>query len=585
MKKFFNRVAAKFRAQVDKWLPSNDQCEPRGYVLMDAEQTNKSTAFTREERDEKGLRGLLPHKISTQDEQRDRALENLRRKTSPIEKYIDLSNLQDRNERLFYYTALSNIEEVMPLIYTPTVGEACEKFSHIFRKPRGMYITPDDKGKVREMLDNWPHDDVRVIVITDGERILGLGDLGANGMGIPIGKLALYTVCGGIDPAQCMPVMFDIGTNNEKLRNDPLYLGYPQERVRGKAYDALMQEFVEAVQEKFPKAVIQFEDFKTENAFRLLNQYRDKVTCFNDDIQGTAAVALAGVLASGRITGQDFKDQRIMFLGAGSAATGIADLMVKELQEKGLSEEEARKRISLVDSKGLVTKGRAKIEDNKKPFAQDHAPASLLEAINDLKPTVLIGATGVANTFTKEVVEAMSAINDRPVIFALSNPTSHAECTAQQAYEWSKGKAIFASGSPFDAVEYNGQTFKAGQGNNAYIFPGLGLGVVLSESEKVTDNMFLAAAKALAAQVTDEDLKTGTLYPPLSKIRDVSAKIATAVIVQAGDDNVFGVPQPPNCEEYVKKHMYNPSYDAGTPAPESKPAAKPQPKPAPGTAP
>ena len=346
-----------------------------------------------------------------------------------------------------------------------------------------------------------------------------------------------------------------------------------------------MQEFVEAVQEKFPRAVIQFEDFKTENAFRLLNQYRDKVTCFNDDIQGTAAVALAGVIASGRLTGKQLKDERIMFLGAGSAATGIADLMVKALQEKGLSEEEARKHISLVDSKGLVTKGRAKIEDNKKPFAQDHAPATLMEAISDIKPTILIGATGVANTFTKEVVEAMSANNDRPVIFALSNPTSHAECTAQQAYEWSKGKAIFASGSPFDAVEYNGQTFKPGQGNNAYIFPGLGLGVVLSESTKVTDNMFLAAAEALAAQVTDEDLKTGTLYPPLSKIRDVSAKIATAVIVTAGDDNVFGVPQPPNCEAYVKKHMYNPAYDPNAAAPAPKPETETKPQPKPGAAP
>lgn len=572
MKKFFNAVASKFRAQVDKWLPA--PAGRRGYDLLDEESENKSTAFTREERDAKGLRGLLPHKVTTQDEQRDRVLENLRRKCSPIEKYIDLSNLQDRNERLFYYTALTNIEEVMPLIYTPTVGEACEKFSHIFRKPRGMYITPDDKGKIREMLDNWPQDDVRAIVITDGERILGLGDLGANGMGIPIGKLSLYTICGGIDPEKCLPIMFDVGTNNEKLRNDPLYLGYPHPRVTGKAYDVLMEEFVAAVQDKFPKAMIQFEDFKTENAFRLLNTYRDKVTCFNDDIQGTAAVALAGVLASERITGTALKDERIMFLGAGSAATGIADLMVKAMQEKGVSEEEARKRISLVDSKGLVTKGREKIEDNKKPFAQEHAPASLLEAINDIKPTVLIGATGVAKTFTKEVIEAMSALNERPVIFALSNPTSHAECTAQQAYEWSKGKAIFASGSPFDAVEYNGQTFRPGQGNNAYIFPGMGLGITLSEATKVTDNMFLAAANALAAQVSDEDLKQGTVYPSLKNIREVSAKIATAVIITAGDDNVFGVPQPPNAEAFVKKSMYDPAYG---PKAQPKPGAAPKP--------
>jgi malate dehydrogenase (oxaloacetate-decarboxylating)(NADP+) len=582
MKKFFNKVAAKLRAGLDKLRPApviDCNC-PTGFDVLHDEAQNKSTAFTREERDEHGLRGLLPYKVSTQEEQKNRVLENLRRKTSDIEKYIDLTNLQDRNERLFYYTAMSDIEEIMPLIYTPTVGEACQKFSHIFAKPRGFYITPEDKGHIREMLDNWKQNDVRVIVITDGQRILGLGDLGANGMGIPIGKLSLYTVCGGIDPDKCLPVMFDIGTNNEKLRNDPLYLGYPQPRLEGKAYDELMAEFVAAVQDKFPKAVIQFEDFKTENAYRLLDQYRDKVTCFNDDIQGTAAVALAGVLASERLTGKKLKEERIMFLGAGSAATGIADLMVEALKEQGLSDEEARKRISLVDSKGLVTTGREKIEYNKKPYAQDHAPAPLLDAIKDIKPTILIGATGAPNTFTQEVVETMSALNDRPVIFALSNPTSHAECTAQQAYEWSKGKAIFASGSPFDAVEYNGQTFKPGQGNNAYIFPGVGLGVMLSEATKVTDGMFLTAAKALASQVTDDDLKTGTLYPPLKNIREVSAKIASAVIVQAGDDNVFGVPQPPDVENFVKKQMYDPSY-----GPQSAPSSKPQASPKPGAAP
>ncbi len=583
MKKFFNKVAAKLRAGLGLAPAPAVDCDcPTGFDVLHDEAQNKSTAFTREERGEHGLRGLLPYKVSTQEEQKNRVLENLRRKTSDIEKYIDLTNLQDRNERLFYYTAMSDIEEIMPLIYTPTVGEACQKFSHIFAKPRGFYITPEDRGHIREMMDNWKQDDVRVIVITDGERILGLGDLGANGMGIPIGKLSLYTVCGGIDPDKCMPVMFDIGTNNEKLRNDPLYLGYPHERLKGPAYDALMQEFVDAVKDRFPKALIQFEDFKTENAFRLLSKYRDYVTCFNDDIQGTAAVALAGILASERLTGHALKDERIMFLGAGSAATGIADLIVKALQEKGLSEEEARKRISLVDSKGLVTKGREKIEDNKKPFAQDHTSATLMEAMNDIRPTILIGATGVANTFTKEVVETMSALNERPVIFALSNPTSHAECTAQQAYEWSKGKAIFASGSPFDPVEYNGQTFKPGQGNNAYIFPGMGLGINLSESVKVTDNMFLAAARALASQVTDEDLKSGTLYPPLKNIREVSAKIATEVIVQAGDDNVFVVPQPPNCEDYVKKHMYDPSYGPEAAMPAPKPDTTPQQQPKPG---
>ncbi|HYD19010.1 MAG TPA: NAD-dependent malic enzyme [Patescibacteria group bacterium] len=562
MKKLFNAAADKFRRLLG---PRPAQGKD---VLHDA-ALNKSTGFTRDERDALHLRGLLPHKVTTQDEQVATALAQMRGKATPIEKYIYLSSLQDRNERLFYKLAQENIEEILPLIYTPTVGEASQKFSHIFRRPRGLYITPDDKGKIREILDNWPEKDVRAIVVTDGQRILGLGDLGANGMGIPIGKLALYTIAGGLDPQKALPVMFDIGTNNDILRNDPMYLGYPERRIQGAAYDALMQEFVEAVREKFPKAMLQFEDFKTENAFRLLNEYRDKIPSFNDDIQGTAAVALAGVLAASRVSGIDFKDQRIMFLGAGSAATGIADLMVKELQARGMSEEEARSRISLVDSKGLVTKGRAKIEDNKAPFAQDHAPAGLIEAINDLKPTVLIGATGSPNTFTREVVEAMTAINDRPVIFALSNPTSHAECTAEEAYRWSQGKAVFASGSPFPPVTLDGKTFQAGQANNAYIFPGLGLGVNLSEATKVTDGMFLAAARTLSEMVTEDDLEAGTLYPPLKDIRKVSAKIAEAVIIVAGNENVAVVSQPANLARHVESKMYDPAYDARPPAPKS----------------
>lgn len=567
MKKFFNAAADKLR----KWL---GPAPARGHDILNDAASNKSTGFTREERDAKGLRGLLPYRVSTQAEQEERALAQLRAKPSNIEKYIYLAGLQERNEKLFYQLAIRNIEEIMPLIYTPTVGEASQKFSAIFRRPRGLYITPEDKGHIREILDNWPEKDVRAIVITDGQRILGLGDLGANGMGIPIGKLALYTIGGGIDPQKALPVMFDAGTDNEVLRNDPMYLGYPHPRIKGKQYDALMQEFIEAVQEKFPKAMVQFEDFKTENAFRLLNEYRDKITSFNDDIQGTAAVALAGVLSAERITGKDFKDERIMFLGAGSAATGIADLMVKELQHRGLSEEEARSRISLVDSKGLVTKGREKIESNKAPFAQDHAPATLIEAIKDLKPTVLIGATGVAGTFTKEAVELMAAQNERPVIFAMSNPTSLTEATPQQVYEWSKGKAVYASGSPFPSVEFDGKTFVPSQSNNAYIFPGIGLGVTLSEATKITDSMFLAAARTLAKMVSEEDLKNGAIYPSLKDLRKVSAAIAREVIVIAGDENVFGVPQPPNLEQYIQKHMYNPNYD-------EKPAA-PKPAPAPG---
>jgi malate dehydrogenase (oxaloacetate-decarboxylating)(NADP+) len=531
MKKLFNKVAAKLRA---------------GWEKLHGREAQSSSA------------GLHPHHVLTQEQQKDLALENLRRKTSDIEKYLYLMGLQHSDGKLFYDTAIRHIEEIMPLIYTPTVGQACREFSHLPVDPKGIFITPEDKGKIRELLDNWPEEDVRVIVVTDGQRILGLGDLGANGMGIPLGKLALYTICGGIDPRQCLPVMFDVGTNNDPLRNDPFYIGYPHRRLTGAAYFALMDEFVTAVKNKFPKAIIQFEDFQTANAFKLLDLYRNKTACFNDDIQGTAAVALAGVYAAAKANGQDFKDQRIMFLGAGSAATGIAGLMVKALQECGLTEEEARGRLWLVDSKGLVTSARSTLEENKQPYAHDHAPMNLLDAIKDIKPTVLIGATGTPGTFTKEVIEAMSAINDRPVIFALSNPTSQAECTAQQAYEWSKGKALFASGSPFDAVEYDGKTFHPGQGNNAYIFPGLGLGAIACGATRITEEMFLAAAKTLAALVTPEDMKEGVLYPPLKNIRCVSECIAKAVIETACAQGVSSIPLPENLADFISKQVYDP---------------------------
>ncbi|MCE9507065.1 MAG: NAD-dependent malic enzyme [Alphaproteobacteria bacterium] len=537
MKNLFNKVAAKVRAGWDKF---------RG-------RKNEAPA------PEPDLRGLLPHRVLTQEQQKELVLENLRRKTSDIEKYLYLSLLQASDERLFYYTAFRHTEEIMPLIYTPTVGQACLEFSHLPLAPKGLYITPEDKGKIRELLDNWPEDDVRVIVITDGGRILGLGDLGANGMGIPLGKLALYTICGGIDPRHGMPVMFDVGTNNAKLRSDPLYIGYPHPRLTGTEYLELMDEFVTAVKAKFPKAIIQFEDFQTANAFKLLELYRNQATCFNDDIQGTAAVALAGVYASLKSSGQDFKDQRIMFLGAGSAATGIAGLMVRALQECGLSEEEARQRLWLVDSKGLVTAGRGTLEENKQPYAHDHAAMNLLDAIRDIKPTVLIGATGTPGTFTREVIEAMAAINQRPLIFALSNPTSQAECTAQQAYEWSQGQALFASGSPFEPVEYDGKTFRPGQGNNAYIFPGLGLGVMACGATRITEEMFLAAAHALAELVTAEDLRDGTLYPPLKNIRCVSEHIAKAVIETACAQGVSSIPLPPDIIGFISRQMYDPA--------------------------
>jgi len=485
--------------------------EVHGHHVLHDSANNKSTAFTREEREALGLRGLLPYRVSNQDTHQTRALANLRRKAYDIEKYIFLSGLQDRNEKLFYRMVIDNIEEIMPLIYTPTVGQACKEFAHIFRRSQGFYITPDDKGDIRKMLDNWHEDDVKVIVVTDGQRILGLGDLGANGMGIPIGKLALYTACAGIHPHQCLPVMLDVGTNNEEFLNDPLYMGYPHKRLEGQAYLDLVDEFVSALQDKYPESLLQFEDFLTPNAYKLLDTYREKILCFNDDIQGTAAVALSGVIASTRITGHKFSDLRIMFLGAGSAATGIGDLMVSAFMEQGLSEAEAVKRLWFVDQHGIIVKTRDDLMPHNIPYAHDHEQLSFVDAINTIKPHVLIGATGAPGTFTQEVIEAMSKHNDRPAIFALSNPTSRAECTAKQAYEWSGGKAIFTSGSPFESVEYGGKTHQPGQGNNAYVFPGIGLGAIACKARNIDDAMFLAAADALANQVSQANLDAGTL--------------------------------------------------------------------------
>jgi malate dehydrogenase (oxaloacetate-decarboxylating)(NADP+) len=532
----------------------------RGYDVIHDAARNKSTAFAREERESLGLRGLLPHKICSMEMQELRALENLRRKAYDIERYIYLVGLMERNERLFYRTVLNNIEELMPLIYTPTVGQACKEFAHLFRKPQGFYITPDDRGSIRQILDNWPQDDVRVIVVTDGERILGLGDLGANGMGIPIGKLSLYSACAGIHPNQCLPVMLDVGTNNEELLDDPLYLGYPAGRIGGDDYLGIVDEFVDAIQDKYPKALIQFEDFLTPNAYGLLNRYRNQVLCFNDDIQGTAAVALAGVYASTRLSKVPFEDLRIMFLGAGSAATGIADLMVMALQDAGQDEVSARQRLWFVDSSGLVVASRDDLAPHNIPYAHDHENLDFVGAIDAVRPHVLIGATGFPGTFTKEVVTRMAEINPRPTIFALSNPTDRAECTAEQAYDWSHGRALFASGSPFDAVRFRGEILQPGQGNNAYIFPGVGLGAIACEASTITDEMFLAAARTLAHQVAESDLARGTLYPKLSEIRNVSARIAVAVADVAYRQYVARLSRPDDMHAFVESLMYQPDY-------------------------
>jgi malate dehydrogenase (oxaloacetate-decarboxylating)(NADP+) len=531
-----------------------------GYDRLKSAELNKGTAFTDIERDVYRLRGLLPARISTLQEQVLRALQNLHRKESDIERYIFLLALQGRNENLFYRLVIDHIEEIMPLIYTPTVGQACQEFAHIFRQPRGFYITPADRGRVGDIMQNWPERDVRLIVVTDGARILGLGDLGANGMGIPIGKLALYTACAGIQPRLCMPVMLDVGTDNGILRNDPLYLGTRQPRLTGDDYCSLVDEFVSAVQVAFPRALIQFEDFLTPNAYGLLDRYRDRVPCFNDDIQGTAAVALAGVLASGRITGIDFADMRFLFLGAGSAATGIADLVYKALRETGLNDYSARQRIWFVDVDGLLVKGRNVIAPHNMPYAHDVPGATFAEAIRQVKPHVLIGATGVAGTFTEEIVRLMTGINERPVIFALSNPTSNTECTAEQAYLWSGGRVVFASGSPFDPVSIQGRTYRPGQGNNAYVFPGVGLGVIASRAHTVSDDMFLAASRVLAAAVTEVDLSAGTVYPPLNRIRRVSQAIAVAVAEIAWEEGLAQEDRPEDIERMIKELMYEPGY-------------------------
>ncbi len=538
-----------------------DKSHLTGIEVLRDPDANKSTAFTAAEREALGLRGLLPPAISTQEMQITRALANLRRQSSDIDRYIFLRALQGRNRRLFYRLVIDHIEEIMPVIYTPTVGQACLEFAHIFRHTRGLFISADDRGDIPKLLANWEETDIRVIVVTDGERVLGLGDLGGNGMGIPIGKLSLYVACAGIHPEQCLPVMIDVGTENQDLLDDPLYLGLRRRRLRGPEYLELIDEFVESVQSAYPDALIQFEDFATDNARLLLQRYRDRVRCFNDDIQGTAAVALAGVIASTRITGVPLRELRVLFLGKGSAAAGIADLLVSSMQDEGLAPDEARSRIRFVDRKGLITAHRDDVPDTLVDYAAKGPAADFLGAMRDHRPHVLIGATGAPRTFTREIVQLMAEINDRPVIFALSNPTSRAECTAEEAYAWSDGRALFASGSPFQPVTYEGKTFRPGQGNNAYIYPGIGLGTVFSRAQRVPDTMFLAAARTLADLISDEDLAAGTLYPPLTKIRDISLAIAVGVTERALADGIAELdPVPEDLAAAISAYMYDPTY-------------------------
>jgi malate dehydrogenase (oxaloacetate-decarboxylating)(NADP+) len=532
----------------------------KGFHLLRDPLLNKGTAFTEKERDALGLRGLLPPHVLSQDEQARRALEHIRRQPTDLEKFIELSALHDRNETLFFRVVCDNIDEMQPLIYTPTVGLACQQYGHIYQRPRGLFIGANDRGRVEQVLRNWPYKPA-IIVVSDGERILGLGDLGANGMGIPVGKLSLYTACAGIHPELCLPVILDAGTNNEELLADPYYIGLRQRRLRGTAYDELLEEFVAASQRVFPGVLVQFEDFANQNAFRLLKKYRDRLATFNDDIQGTAAVTLAGVLSALRVTGGKLTEQKLLFMGAGEAATGIADLTASAMTAQGLSESAARARCWLFDSQGLVVAGRGELAEHKRPYAHAHAPAAdFLAAVEALKPTAIIGVAAVGGTFTRQVVEAMTRLNPRPIVFALSNPTSKSECTAEQAYTWSGGRALYASGSPFDPVTLGGRSYVSRQGNNSYIFPGVGLGVIVSGATRVTDEMFMAAAQSLAHDVTDTDLAQGSLYPPLTAIRDVSAHIAAAVAEVAYRRKLAREPEPADLPAFVKSRMYDARY-------------------------
>jgi malate dehydrogenase (oxaloacetate-decarboxylating)(NADP+) len=532
----------------------------RGIALLREPLLNHGTGFTEKERDALGLRGLLPATQLSIQAQAERVMASLRRLPNDLERYVALNALHDRNETLFFRLVVDNIDEIQPLIYTPTVGLACQRFGYIFQRPRGLFISAKDRGRIPELLANWPYP-AKLIVVTDGERILGLGDLGANGMGIPVGKLSLYSACAGVHPHQCLPVMLDVGTNNEELLKDPYYVGLRRKRLTGTAYDNLVDEFITSARKTFPGVLIQFEDFANHSAFRLLRKYRDRYCVFNDDIQGTAAVALAGLFSALRVTGGKLSEQTILFLGAGEAATGIADLVVSAMMAEGLSEAQARQRNWLVDSRGLVVKNRESLTEHKLPYAHEHAPISdFLSAINTLKPTAIIGVAAVGGTFTPDVLRTMAEINEQPIVFALSNPTSKAECSAEEAYRHTGGRALFACGSPYDPVTLNGKTFVPRQGNNSYIFPGVGLGAIASGTKLVTDEMFMTAARTLAGLVTDADLKQGSLYPALPRIREVSAHIGAAVSKVAYKRGLAKRRAPKNVLAHVKSHIYEPRY-------------------------
>lgn len=562
------RSALSFRPCVSayRWAHTKEKGKP----LMLNPRTNKGMAFSLQERQLLGIHGLLPPKVETQDIQAMRFQKNLKKMTDPLEKYIYLMGIQERNERLFYRVLMEDIEELMPIVYTPTVGLACTQYGHIFRRPKGLFISIKDRGHVRSILDNWPETRVAAVVVTDGERILGLGDLGVYGMGIPVGKLCLYTACGGIRPERCLPVTIDVGTDNETLLKDPLYMGLYQKRDRTQAYDDLIDEFMEAVVEKYGQdTLIQFEDFGNHNAFRFLRKYREKYCTFNDDIQGTASMALAGLLAAQRAVGKALTEHRVLFLGAGEAALGIANLIVMAMMESGITQAEARDKIWMFDKYGLLVKERSDTDANQEGFLHDSPGnvSSFLDAVNTIKPTAIIGVAGAGRLFTPDVIKAMGALNERPIIFALSNPTAKAECTAEDAYTLTDGRCLFASGSPFGPVTLSdGRVLTPGQGNNAYIFPGVALAVILSGVRHISDTVFLEAAKNLAGQLTDKELEEGRLYPHLSNIREVSVQMAIRVMEYVYSKGMaFRYPEPMDKHSFVRSTIWNIEYDSFLP--------------------
>jgi malate dehydrogenase (oxaloacetate-decarboxylating)(NADP+) len=535
----------------------------RGIELLHDPALNKSTAFTEGEKQALGLVGLVPDTTESEDLQLRRVMMQLGHKNTDLDRYIYLVGLLDHDETLFYRTIMSDPARFLPIVYDPTIGEACLKFGHIYRQARGMYLSIERRGTVKDVLANWPRRDVRFICVTDGGRILGLGDLGANGMGIPIGKLQLYTAAAGVPPQYLLPMYLDAGTDNEQYLHDPLYLGLRKTRPATADLFSFVDEFVEAVQEVFPTCCIHFEDWTGVDAMHLLERYRDTYCVYNDDVQGTAGITLAGMINAAKLKGTKLTDEKYLFLGAGSAGIGLANLLCSALMVQGRSLEEAQVRVHMFDVNGLLESTRTDLVDFQRPYAHPHAPTKdFVAAIESIEPTTIIGVSTIGGAFTQKVVETMSRINERPVILALSNPTEHAECTAQQAYEWSKGKAIYAAGVPFPPVSYEGQTFVPGQANNFFIFPAVGMAIFATQAKRVTDEMFIEAASAVADQVPSEQLRQGLLFPLQANVLEVEINTAARVAKLVFDAGLARVDRPTDMLAFIRQHVYEPKYAA-----------------------